>query len=73
MNRFIVTIRLPKNPDHNPHSKKTGICPASGAICTDVTGEHHSYLLFADDIDAAREGAINHLKPGARITRIEAV
>lgn len=44
MSTFIVTVKLPKNPEHNPRDKKTGPCPVSGKPCTDVTGEHHTFL-----------------------------
>jgi hypothetical protein len=40
----IVTIKLPKNPKHDPHNKVTAACPFSGT-CTDSTGEHHSGLV----------------------------
>lgn len=39
---FLVTVKLPKNPDHNPRNKVTGPCPMGGGHCTDVTGEHHT-------------------------------
>lgn len=28
---YIVTVKLPKNPDHDPAEKKTGSCPLSAA------------------------------------------
>lgn len=40
----IVTIKLERDPDHDPRNKVTGKCPASGGMCTDVTGEHHTLL-----------------------------
>ncbi len=43
---YIVTIKLPRNPDHDPRNKVTGPCPANpNTECTDVTGEHHSVLV----------------------------
>jgi hypothetical protein len=69
---FVVTVKLPKNPNHNPHDKKSGECPASGGPCTDVTGEHHSYLdLAADSIDMAMGNA--HLRGFHHVTRVEQV
>lgn len=51
----IVTIKLPKNPNHDPHNKVTSSCPFSGT-CTDATGEHHSGLVASlADIDKLRE------------------
>jgi hypothetical protein len=67
---FIVTVKLPKNPAHDPQNKVTGPCKYS-PMCTDVTGEHHSYLedSFPDEA-AIRE----HLREqNVHVTRIEAV
>lgn len=67
---FIVTVKLPRNPEHDPRNKKTGSCPASpeGEPCTDVTGEHHSFLLRTTDLKAALE-RLGH----PHITRTERV
>lgn len=44
---FIVTVKLPRNPEHNPREKKTWPCPVQPEVtCTDATGEHHSYLAW---------------------------
>lgn len=67
MPEYIVTVKLPKNPEHNPRDKKTGLCPMHYQ-CTDVTGEHHSYLTFAKDAQRAREVAE---KVYGHVTRIE--
>lgn len=68
MSIFLVTVKLPKNPDHNPRDKKTGNCPVAKGVCTDVTGEHHTALSYADSIEEVkREFA------GYHITRIEEV
>lgn len=69
---WIVTVRmLEKNPDHDPRDKKAGKCPVSG-YCTDVTGEHHSFLLDAGDEQEVRElvrwSGETH---GYRLTRLE--
>lgn len=46
--QFIVTVKLPKNPKHDPRNKVTGICPATDSTwCTDSTGEHHTMLFTA--------------------------
>lgn len=52
--------------------KQVGECPVGSGICTDVTGEHHSYLILAIDAEQARQGAERRLPEGAHITRIEA-
>ena len=64
---YIVTVKQPKNKDHNPHDKKTGSCGYSDE-CTDVTGEHHSFVVDALNVDVIKErmGALH-------ITRIEKV
>lgn len=69
MKAYIVTVKLPRNPDHDPYSKVTGPCPANGLKCTDVTGEHHSFLVFADDETDIR--FIVHGQGFKHITRIE--
>lgn len=69
---FIVTVKLPRNPDHNPRSKVTGPCPVDPRVqCTDVTGEYHSYLTLADGEPAAREGVRRQY--GWHVTRIESI
>lgn len=61
---WLVTIKLPKNPDHNPHSKVTAPCPVSSS-CTDSTGEHHTMLVTT-------EAEMNEVrKQFGHITRIE--
>lgn len=63
---MLVTIKLPKNPEHDPRNKKTGLCPVS-PTCTDVTGEHHTVVArTVDEVEELRE-KFGH------ITRIEKV
>lgn len=68
---FLVTVRLPKNPEHNPRDKKTGPCPVDGKPCTDVTGEHHTFLTDLDDIGA--EGVREIYQGIYHVTRVETV
>jgi hypothetical protein len=42
---YLVTVKLPKNPTHNPRAKKSGPCPVNGEPCSDVTGEHHTVVM----------------------------
>jgi hypothetical protein len=42
---YLVTVKLPKNPRHNPRAKKSGPCPVNGEPCSDVTGEHHTVVM----------------------------
>jgi hypothetical protein len=62
-NTWLVTVKLPKNPAHDPRAKRTGPCPFSNE-CTDVTGEHHSFLTGAEGLEALRAD-------GTHITRTE--
>lgn len=62
-NAWLVTVKLPKNPEHDPRAKRTGPCPFSHE-CTDVTGEHHTLMTGADGLEALRAD-------GMHITRTE--
>lgn len=47
---YLVTVKLPKNPEHDPRNKRVAACPANkgpgrAAVCTDHTGEHHTILV----------------------------
>jgi hypothetical protein len=67
--QYIVTVRQQRQPGHDPQNKKVGVCSYSN-FCTDVTGEHHSYL-FTGTEQGARDSAT--LINGARLTRLELV
>lgn len=66
--RYIVTVKLPRNPDHNPRDKKTGRCPVSPE-CTDSTGEHHSHLVETDRLFMALE-RFSHVTRVERVTTV---
>lgn len=72
---FIVTVKLPRNKDHDPNNKVTGVCPLPGhgpytpLLCTDVTGQHHTEVVDAGDV----EEILDFYSKGTHITRIEAV
>lgn len=66
---FIVTVKLPKNPEHDPKNKVTGSCEYS-EYCTDVTGEHHSLITKGMTEDQIRRHFANE---GIHVTRIEQV
>jgi hypothetical protein len=71
--RYVVTVKLPRRKDHDPHNKKTGKCPVGGGTCTDVTGEHHSFVFETLRPD---DEAIEYVKQNwsdYHITRIEQV
>jgi len=44
---WMVTVKLPRNPEHDPKAKQSGPCPVNGAPCTDTTGEHHTVLSMS--------------------------
>lgn len=68
---YLVTVKLPRNPDHDPNNKVTGVCPAFGTYCTDVTGAHHTVLVR--NIGSAVAARIEYELMGFHVTRIEHV
>lgn len=70
MNMYIVTIKLPRNPDHDPKNKITGLCPFSNA-CSDSTGAHHSFLSSALTEEDARQDADD--RGFKHVTRVERI
>lgn len=75
MINYIVTVRmLKKNPAHNPQAKVTGDCPVTGRPCTDVTGEHHSFLRIGMYDEAEVRESIATVGKGIyRLTRLEEI
>jgi len=57
---------------HDPKNKVTGECPVSGEPCTDVTGEHHSFICRGDDLSTA-ESVRDTYKGIYHVTRVEKV
>lgn len=71
MQAYIVTVKLKRNPNHDPKNKLAAECPiapADQACCTDSTGEHHSFLIVATSILVARERFEDR---GYHVTRVE--
>ncbi|MDF2915861.1 MAG: hypothetical protein K0S70_78 [Microbacterium sp.] len=64
----IITIKLPKNPAHNPHAKITGGC-AVATECTDSTGEHHTLVIY----DETGAGEADVRERYSHITRVETI
>lgn len=71
MKTYIVTIKLAKNSEHNPRDKKTGMCPLGTGICTDATGEHHSYFVTGESVEAVRQSVLD--AGWTHVTRVEEV
>ncbi len=66
--RAIVTVKLPRNPEHDPRNKQVGPCPVTGKLCTDITGNHHSYLAIGESVEEITATAVNlH----GHVTRVE--
>ena len=67
--KAIVTVRLPRNPKHDPRNKQGGDCPLTKTLgyytsCSDKTGEHHSYIeegVNMDDIWQKAETKFKHV------------
>lgn len=69
---YLVTIKLPKNPAHDPRAKVTGSCAANGGgRCTDVTGEHHTMLIRADASETLESVEAYARRVFAHVTRVE--
>lgn len=67
---YAVTVRLKKNPSHDPKNKKTGPCPVPPhLICDDVTGEHHTLLTEGISAEFIRSLYSNEY----HVTRVEEV
>lgn len=65
---FLVTVKLPPNPEHDPHNKVTDQCPIMGnGLCTDVTGEHHTVIAYTTGDVLRLQDLYKH------ITRVEEV
>lgn len=54
MQNWLVTVKLPRNPDHDPTNKVAGNCPVNGAPCSDITGQHHTVRVLASSEEGAR-------------------
>ena len=67
--KAIVTVKLQKNLRHDPYHKVQGRCPLNPNVwCTDVTGEHHSYVESGTSLEEIAVKASTRFK---HITRIE--
>ncbi len=66
---LIVTVKLPKKKIHNPNYKAFGTCQCKeNSMCSDRTGEHHSFLMYGDTYQEIEEEA---KKKYGHVTRIE--
>jgi hypothetical protein len=72
MNTYIVTVKLDKNPDHDPKNKVKGECPLTYGYCTDASGAHHS-ILAKNFISTEAVRVYYEKVLGFHVTRIESV
>lgn len=74
MRTYLVTVKLKKNPDHDPRNKVTGMCPVMpNKVCTDTTGEHHTVMNSVDNDVTAEQVAASWREQGLHVTRVEEV
>ena len=67
----IITIRLKRNLNHNLKDKIKGKCPIiNNNECSDVTGEHHSYIETGNSL---KEIEIKAKNKYSHITRMEVI
>jgi len=69
MKLFIITIKMLALQAHDPKNKKLGYCRAKTALCSDSTGEHHSFLVRGESV----EQIINTYKQNYDVTRVEEI
>lgn len=72
---WIVTVKLPRNPLHNPHNKRTSVCPLDinerNVACSDALGQHHSFIVeAAGGVEGVRQWLTDNA-PHLQVTRIE--
>jgi hypothetical protein len=77
MRQYVVTVKLKKNPNHDPHNKVAGLCPLAEILhqvgeCSDSTGEHHTFL-YEDADHTTAEMVHRYLSGQFHITRVEEV
>lgn len=67
---LIVTVKLPRKKIHNPRDKKFGTCRCrdENTICSDRTGEHHSFIMIGDTYEEIERRAKEKYR---HLTRIE--
>jgi hypothetical protein len=72
MSAYIITVKYHKDKGHDPSNKKTGPCPVS-SMCTDVTGQYHSFVVRVKDLDALEVHKQALRDNGIHVTRVERV
>lgn len=62
---FLVTVKVPRNPDHDPANKIEGQCPVNpNTRCSDVTGQHHTVI-------AGTQERVDAIAACFHVTRVE--
>lgn len=69
--KAIVTVRIHRNIKHDPLNKLLDVCPLNFEnLCTDATGEHHSYVEEGNSFTDIKNKAARKF---GHVTRIEEV
>jgi hypothetical protein len=69
---FLVTVKLARQPGHDPTNKQVGKCPVDPrAWCDDVTGEHHTLLYETDDSSVTTTKVRAAFEVDYHVTRVE--
>jgi len=71
MTLYIITVKLKHLIKHDPKVKLTGICRVKKSQCTDITGEHHSFLHVEDDYRDPNNIKRVFEQKGFHVTRVE--
>jgi len=71
MTLWIVTVKHEKQDSHDPKHKITGQCTINKHLCSDVTGEHHSFLHMTDDNYPIKKVITHFEKEFVHVTRVE--
>lgn len=65
---WLVTVKVDRNPNHDPANKQIGMCPVSEGTCSDLTGQHHTFM-----VDDDQDMLLLHAIKGVHVTRVESV
>ena len=72
--RYVVTVKIRRQPNHDPHNEVTGPCPVGNiGVCTDATGEHHSFMQRGVGDESAADVKARLEAVGYHVTRVEGV
>lgn len=74
MKTYLVTVKLERQPGHDPRNKVTGRCRVlPNTTCTDSTGEHHTVMNTVNNGVTAEMVHKSWTERGLHVTRVEEV